>query len=77
MEEYFSTTKTSLCRTDAHSSGRAPASWSGGKKGSKSVCLTYVIEKGEYSQAVGFIFGFSEALVLVRIVMDDMELKDK
>lgn len=48
-----------------------------GKKGSKSVCLTYVVEKGEYSQAVGFIFGFSKALVLVRIVMDDMELKDK
>lgn len=46
-------------------------------RANNSVCLTYVIEKGEYSQAVGFVSGFSEALVLDRIVMDDMELKDK
>lgn len=78
MEDYFFTTKTSLSRTDAHSSGRVPASWCRGEeKGNKSVCLTYIVEKGEYSQAVGFISGFVEALVLVRIVMDDVELKDK
>lgn len=48
-----------------------------GKNGNKSVCLTYIIEKGKYSQAVRFIFGFMKALILVGIVMDDMELKDK
>lgn len=72
MEKYVS-----LQRLDAHSSGRAPASWCGGEKGNKRACLTYIIEKGEYSQAIGFISGFNKALVLVRIVMDDMELKDK
>lgn len=41
------------------------------------MCLTYIIEKGEDSQAVGFVSGFNKALVLVRIVMDDVELKDK
>lgn len=39
--------------------------------------LTYIIEKGEYCQPVRLISGFLEALVLVRIVMDNMELKDK
>lgn len=47
------------------------------EKRNKSVCLTYIIEKGEYSQAVRFVSGFNKALVLVRIVMDDVELKDK
>lgn len=46
-------------------------------KRNKGVCLTYIIEKGEYSQAVRFISGFNKALVLVRIIMDDVELKDK
>lgn len=49
----------------------------GMEKRNKSVCLTYIIEKGEYSQAVRFISGFNKALVLVRIIMDDVELKDK
>lgn len=48
-----------------------------GRGGNKPVCLTYIIEKGEDSQAVGFVSGFNKALVLVRIVMDDVELKDK
>lgn len=39
--------------------------------------LTYIIEKGEHCQPVWFISGFSEALVLVRVVMDNMKLKDK
>lgn len=39
--------------------------------------LTYIIEKGEHCQPVWLISGFSKALVLVRIVMDNMELKDK
>lgn len=47
------------------------------EKRSKSACLTYIIEKGEHSQAVGLISGFNKALVLVRIVMDDVELKEK
>lgn len=39
--------------------------------------FTYIIEKGEHCQPVWLVSGFSEALVLVRIVMDNMELKDK
>lgn len=48
-------------------------------KGEKGKCgrHTYIIEKGQHCQTVGLISGLSEALVLVRIVMDDMELKDK
>ena len=41
------------------------------------VWLTYIIEKGKYCQPVWLISGFSEALVLVRIVVDNMELKDR
>lgn len=39
--------------------------------------LTYIIEKGKYCQPIWLISGFSEACVLVGIVMDNMELKDK
>lgn len=43
----------------------------------KCVWLTYIVEKGEHCQPVWFISGFSEALVLVRVVMDNMELENK
>lgn len=43
----------------------------------KHLWLTYIIEKGEYCQPVWLISGFSKAWVLVRIVMDNMELEDK
>lgn len=43
----------------------------------KLVWLTYIIKKGEHCQPVWFISGFSEALVLVRVIMDNMKLKDK
>lgn len=39
--------------------------------------LTYIIEKGEHCQPVWLISGLSKALVLVRIIMDNVELKDK
>lgn len=39
--------------------------------------LTNLVEKGKYRQPVFFISGFSQALVLVGIVMDNMELEDK
>lgn len=39
--------------------------------------LTHIVEKREYRQPVWLISGLSEALVLVRIVMDNMELKEK
>lgn len=42
----------------------------------KYLWLTYIIEKGEYCQPIWLIFGFRETLVLVRVVMDNMELED-
>ena len=39
--------------------------------------LTYIIEKGEHCQAAWLIFGFREAPVFVRIVVDDVELEEK
>lgn len=47
------------------------------KRERKCLWLTYIVEKGEHCQPVRLISGFSKALVLVRIVMDNMELKDK
>ena len=43
----------------------------------KCVWLTHIVEKGEHCQPVWFISGLSEALVLVRVVMDNMELENK
>lgn len=60
-----------------HQKERLHPAAEGREKRSKSACLTYIIEKGEHSQAVGLISGFNKALVLVRIVMDDVELKEK
>lgn len=42
----------------------------------KYLWLTYIIEKGEYCQPIWLIFGFRETLVLIRVVMDNVELKD-
>lgn len=39
--------------------------------------LTYFIEKGEDSKPVWLISGLSKALVLVRVVMDHMQLEEK
>lgn len=41
----------------------------------KCLWLTYIIEEGEHRQPVWLVSGLSEALVLVRIVMDDVELE--
>lgn len=81
--------QTSYSRIDAHISEILQASCAdveqpGGqrkqnteKRKQKCVWLTYLIEKGEHCQPIWLISGFSKALVLVRIVMDNMELKDK
>lgn len=39
------------------------------------VFSTYLIEEGEHRQPVWLIFGLGEALVPVRIVVDDVELE--
>lgn len=46
------------------------------EKGQREEGPTYIIEKGQHCQSVGLIFGFTEALILVRIVMDHMELEE-
>ena len=80
---------TSHCSIDGHVSEmvlatRVDLRQPGGKKKEniedseqKCVWLTYIVEKGEHCQPVWFISGLSEALVLVRVVMDNMELENK
>lgn len=47
------------------------------ERGNKEVrsFSTYLIEKGEHRQSIWLIFGLGEALVPVRIVVDDVELE--
>ena len=54
---------------------RKSGTWCGNR--TTALCCTYIIDKGEHCQPVWLISGFREALVLVRVVMDNMELKDK
>lgn len=83
---------TSSSRSCAHISEIVPTSWCGRsnnllvgtksrtlKRGNKGLVwfFTYLIEKGEHCQPVWLISGLREALVLVRIVVDDVELEDE
>lgn len=48
------------------------------KRGNKGIlCILYLVEKGKNSQSIWLISGLSKARVLVRIIMDNMELKDR
>lgn len=77
LQQYFRNGAAIRCRC-LHTTWRARVKKQGfEERGNKDVrgFSTYLIEKGEHCQSIWLIFGLSEALVPVRIVVDDVELE--